>query len=74
MTPKALHALIDGNGSFRPFVLKTKSGGLYAINDSSQLWFPGPYSETVCIVLTGQGITVLDIAAIEAVKLEVETN
>jgi hypothetical protein len=73
MTPKELHSLVGGNGSFRPFIIRTKSGALYAINDSSQLWFPGPYSETVCVALARQGITVLAIAAIEAVQLEVET-
>jgi hypothetical protein len=65
--------MVNGNTeAVRPFILKTQSGDIYPVTDRSQIWFPGPYADVVCIALPGKGITVLDIAAVEAVRLEVD--
>jgi hypothetical protein len=46
------------------------SGHAYPIGDSANIWITGLYENVVCVALKGEGITLLDINAIEAVQFE----
>jgi hypothetical protein len=72
MIPEDFHDMIEGKEGFQPFVIKTRSGRVYPITDRSNIWIPGLYGNVACVALKGQGITLLDISAIEAVQFEVD--
>jgi hypothetical protein len=55
---------------FQPFVIKTRGGRVYPVNHRANLWLPEDYESTVCVSVKGKGITLLDIASIEAVQFE----
>jgi hypothetical protein len=68
MTPDEIHSWFEGNGP--PFVLKTTGGRSYRITDRANVWIPAAYQETLCVAVTGKGISLIKISAIESVHIE----
>jgi len=61
---------VEGQDSFQPFVIRTRSGKRYEVPDPSSFWFPAHYESTVVLAVAGRGITLLDIEAIDSVQFE----
>jgi hypothetical protein len=68
MTPDELQAWLEDNEP--PFVFKTKGGRSYRVTDRANVWIPAAYPAMVCVGITGRGITMIKVSAIECVQIE----
>ena len=66
--------MVAGQDVFHPFVIQTRGGKVYTVAYPSSYWFPQDYETTVILAVRGQGITLLDIDAIDAVQFERELS
>jgi hypothetical protein len=70
MTPEVFQAWLED--SEPPFTIKTTGGRSYDVPARSNFWAPESYPEVVCLALTGRGVIILRMSAIESVHTEHE--
>jgi hypothetical protein len=68
MTPDEMQAWLEENEP--PFVFRTTGGRLYRITDKANVWLPAAYQTTLCLAVTGKGIALVKISAIESIHIE----
>ena len=72
MKPSDFKEMIEKE-EFQPFVIKTKGGRSYPVRHPSSIWLPmDDYDSVVCVAVRGKGITLLDIASIESMHMELD--
>lgn len=70
MKTEEFRDLVDAVRHSGPFVITTRGGRTYEVENHSRLWLPDIYPNTVCVAVRGKGITLLDIHSIEGIVAE----
>jgi hypothetical protein len=72
MRVEDFHAAVEGQDEWQPFWIRTRSGKRYRVPYRSSCWIPEAYQAIVILAVRGQGITHLDIEAIDSLQFEHE--
>jgi hypothetical protein len=71
MTPEEIHTWLEDNEP--PWVFRTVGGRSYKISSRSNVWIPAAYPAMLCAAVTGRGVIMLRMSAIESIHIEHET-